>query len=83
MAIQIKSEKVTITIPSELKEQLISLKEELNMSISLLYKEALEAYLEDKEMKQWERGAKLASADKEYMKFLNEISKDVGDIYEY
>ncbi len=83
MVKQIKSEKVTITIPSELKEQLTSLKEELNISVSFMYKEALEAYLESKEMKRWEIGAVLASKDEKYMKFVEEMSADVGDIYEY
>ena len=83
MTIQTKSEKVTVTIPSELKEKLIDLKDELNVSISSIYKEALEVYLEEKEMRAWEIGAKLASQDESYMKFVKELSSDVGDIYEY
>ena len=83
MATQIKSEKVTITIPSELKEKLTDIKEELNVSISSIYKEALEAYLDTKEMKRWEKGALLASKDKTYVKFVDELSQDAGDIYEY
>ena len=83
MTMQTKSEKVTITIPSELKEKLTDLKDELNVSVSSIYKEALERYLEEKEMKQWEIGAKLASKDEAYMKFVNELGNDVGDIYEY
>ena len=80
---QTKSEKVTITIPSELKEKLTELKEELNVSTSWIYKEALEAYLQSKEMKRWERGAMLASKDEAYMKFVDELGQDVGDFYEY
>jgi len=83
MTMQTKSEKVTITIPSELKKKLTDLKDELNVSVSSLYKEALEAYLEEKEIRQWELGAKLASKDETYMKFVKELSNDVGDIYEY
>ena len=83
MTAQAKSEKVTITIPSELKDKLSIIKEEMNVSISSIYKEALEAYLEDKEMKRWEKGALLASKDKAYMKFVDELSQDAGDIYEY
>jgi predicted transcriptional regulator len=83
MVAQTKSEKVTITIPSELKEQLNSLKDELNVSVSFIYKEALEAYLESKEMKRWEVGAALAFKDDNYIKFVEEISQDFGDIYEY
>ncbi len=83
MTTQTKSEKVTITIPSELKEKLIDMKEELNVSISSIYKEALETYLEGKEMKRWEKGALLASKDEAYMKFVDELAQDVGDFYEY
>jgi len=79
----VKSEKVTVTIPSELKEQLSSLRDELNVSISSLYKEALEAYLESRELKRWERGAELASSDQTYIKFVEELSEDIGDIYGY
>jgi predicted transcriptional regulator len=83
MATKIKSEKVTITIPSELKERLNDLKEELNTSVSSIYKEALEDYLESREIKRWERGAKLAQKDKRYIDFVEEISHGGGDIYEY
>jgi len=76
MTTRTKSEKVTITIPSELKEQ-------LNTSVSSIHKEALEAYLESKEMRHWERGAQLAQKDQKYMKFVEELSHDNGDIYEY
>ncbi len=83
MEVSMKAEKVTVTIPHELKEQLLSLKTQLNVSISSIYKEALEAYLESKEIERWKKGAKLAAEDKEYMKFVKEISADSGDIYEY
>ena len=83
MLVQVKSEKVTITIPSELKEKLTDLMDELNVSASLIYKAAFEAYLEPKEMKHWEEGALLAFKDKNYMKFVEDMSSDVGNIYDY
>lgn len=61
------AEKITVTIPFELKEQLLAMKDELKTSMSTIYKEALEAYLEKKEIEKWERGARLASQNKEYM----------------
>lgn len=78
-----KAEKITLTIPLELKEQLVVLKEELQISTSALYKEALESYIKQKELQKWEEGAKLAAKDKKYMAFVNELSNDVGDIFEY
>lgn len=77
------AEKITVTIPFELKEQLIALKNELQSSMSTIYKEALESYIERKEMEKWQKGAEMAQKDKNYLKFINEISNDTGDIYDY
>ncbi len=79
----LRADKVTVTIPHELKEQLVLLKDELKISISAIYKEALESYLKQKEIEKWGKGAQLAAKDKKYMDFVNEISSDVGDLYEY
>ncbi len=78
-----KAEKITVTIPYELKEQVVALKEELQTSFSSIYKEALESYMKQKEVERWEKGSELAAKDKEYMDFVKEISSDVGDLYEY
>ena len=75
--------KVTISIPSELKQQVLSLKEELHTSVSSLYKEAMEEYLKQKEIQKWKDAAILASHDKEYMKFVREMDNSVDDMYEY
>ncbi|MDB2562098.1 ribbon-helix-helix domain-containing protein [Sulfurimonas sp.] len=76
-------DKITITIPSDLKEQVLLLKEELHTSISSIYKEAIESYLKEKELQKWKKAADLASKDKEYMKFIQEMDSSVDDIYEY
>ena len=78
-----KAEKITVTIPYELKEQVVALKEELKTSFSSIYKEALESYMKQKEIERWGKGAELAAKDKEYMDFVKEISSDTGDLYEY
>ena len=72
---QLKAEKITITVPHELKE-------ELHASISSLHKDAMQSYIKQKEIERWERAAAEASKDKDYMSFVEEIS-DAGDIYEY
>jgi len=77
------AEKITVTIPFELKEQLLALKNELQSSMSTIYKEALESYIERKEIEKWQKGAEMAQKDKNYLKFINEISNDTGDIYDY
>ena len=76
-------DKVTISIPSDLKKQVLSLKEELHTSISSIYKEAIEEYLKQKELQKWKNAATMASNDKQYMKFVQEMDNSVDDIYEY
>ncbi|WP_198305781.1 hypothetical protein [Arcobacter vandammei] len=77
------SEKITVTIPFELKNRLLSVKDELKTSISAIYKEALENYLEKKELEKWEKGALLASKDKEYKELSKTLASSNEDIYEY
>ena len=79
----IATSKVTTTIPVELKKQLMSLKEELEVSISTIYKEALEQYLEKKEIERWEKGAKLAEENREYMKLCKTLGNEGTELYEY
>lgn len=78
-----KAEKITVTIPYELKEQLMQLKDELQTSVSSIYKDALENYMKQKEIEKWHKGALKASQDKDYISFVSELNEDDGDIYEY
>jgi post-segregation antitoxin (ccd killing protein) len=77
------AEKITVTIPNELKERLVSVKDEMKISMSAIYKEALESYLEKKELEKWEKGASLASKDKEYKELSKELGSFSGEVYEY
>jgi len=76
-------EKVTFNIPSELKEQVMALKDELKISLSSIYNEAIANYLKQKELENWQKGVSLALQDKEYMALSKELSNDNGDLYEY
>ena len=77
------AEKITVTIPHDLKEKLVNIKDEVKTSMSAIYKEALEAYLEKKELEKWEKGALLASVDKEYVSLSKELGNIDGKIHEY
>ena len=79
----INMEKITISVPSELKDRVLELKNEFHTSISALYKEAMEEYLKQKEIQKWQKAAQLASKDKEYMQFVQEMNNSVDDLYEY
>ncbi len=76
-------EKVTFNIPSELKEQVMALKDELKVSLSSIYNEAIANYLQQKELENWQKGVSLALQDKEYMALSKELGNDNGDLYEY
>ena len=76
-------EKVTFNIPVELKEQVLTLKEELHVSLSSIYNEAIANYIKQKELDKWQKGVSLALDDKEYMDLTEELGSDAGDVYEY
>ena len=77
------AEKVTVTLPNELKNQLVALQDEFSLSMSVIYKEALEAYLEAKTQEKWMKGIALASKDTEYLSFVKAVGDEVGDVYGY
>lgn len=76
-------EKVTFNIHSELKEKVIALRDELHVSLSFIYNEAIANYLKQKELEKWEKGVNMALEDKDYIQLTKELSSDNGDIYEY
>ena len=76
-------EKVTFNIPLELKEQVITLKDELKVSLSAIYNEAIANYIKQKELEKWQKGVDMALNDKEYMALTKELGSNNGDIYEY
>ena len=76
-------EKVTFNIPVELKEQVMALKEELHVSLSHIYNEAIANHLKQRELDKWQKGVDLALDDKAYMTLSSELGADAGDVYEY
>jgi len=76
-------DKVTFNIPTDLKNRVVALKEQMNVSLSTIYNEAIESYLKQRELQKWQKGAIKALEDKEYLEFSKELASDGGDIYEY
>ncbi|RUM74010.1 MAG: hypothetical protein DSZ12_06245 [Sulfurovum sp.] len=76
-------EKVTFNIPVELKEQVVALKDELHVSLSHIYNEAIATYIKQKELDKWQKGVELALDDKAYILLSKELSQDTSDVYEY
>ena len=76
-------EKVTFNISHELKEQVVAIKDELHLSLSAIYNEAIAEYVKRQELKRWERGIAQALEDTEYQKLSRELGADTGDVYDY
>jgi predicted transcriptional regulator len=76
-------EKVTFNIPKELKAQLVSLKNEMHVSLSAIYNEALSNYIKQKELEKWEKGVSLASKDRHYLKLAETMDDREDEIYAY
>ena len=75
--------KVTITLPTDLKDEVVKLKDELKISLNSIYKAAIAEYLEQQEIKKWKKGYELASNDKNYIELCEELGSDNGELYEY
>jgi post-segregation antitoxin (ccd killing protein) len=78
-----QTEKVTFNISVELKERLLALKNELHVSLSSLYNEAIARYLREKELEKWEKGVSMALKDSEYKALNKELGADGGSLHEY
>ena len=78
-----KTEKVTFNLPSEIKEEVIRLKDAMNVSLNTIYKTAILEYLQRQEAKRWEEGALKASKNKTYRELCEELGDTGGELYEY
>ena len=75
--------KVTFNISSDLKKDLVTLKNELKVSLNTIYNNALKEYVKKQELKKWEQGAIKASQNKDYLKKCRSIGNSGVEIYEY
>ncbi len=78
-----KAEKITVTIPYELKEQLNRLKNEFQTSMSAIYKEALKAYVKQKEEERWKKAVVLMEKEYENNPGLTDWLNFEEDFYDY
>jgi len=78
-----KAEKITVTIPYELKEQLQSLKNEFQTTMSAIYKEALKAYVKQKEIERWKKAVNLMQDEYENNPELSAWMDFEEDFYDY
>ena len=70
------TEKVTFNIPLELKEKVVALKDEMKVSLSAIYNDAIANYIKQKELDKWQKGVELALEDKEYIALVDELGTD-------
>lgn len=78
-----QSEKVTFNIPTELKEKVLALKNEMHVSLSSIYNEAIDNYIKQKELDKWQKAVSLALKDEKYISLSKELASDNVDLYEY
>ena len=78
-----KAEKITVTIPYELKEQLNALKSEFQTTMSAIYKDALKSYVKQKEQEKWAKGVVLMQNEYENNPELSDWVDFEEDIYDY
>jgi len=78
-----KAEKITVTIPYELKEQLYALKNEFRTTMSAIYKEALKAYVKKKEEERWRKAVVLMEQEYENNPELTDWLDFEEDFYDY
>lgn len=67
-------------MPVELKEKVLQLKDELKVSLSTIYNEAVKNYIQQKELERWHKGVELALGD---VKYLSTASDSGGELYDY
>jgi len=78
-----KAEKITVTIPYELKNQLYDLKNELHTTMSAIYKEALQDYLKRKEQEKWANAVNLMQEEYENNPELSDWQEFEEEFYDY
>lgn len=76
-------EKITFNMPADLKAQVMALKDDLHLSLSAIYNEAIRSYIRQKELEKWERGVERALNDSAYKTLIAETGGDTGDLHEY
>lgn len=76
-------EKITFNMPADLKAQVMALKDDLHLSLSAIYNEAIRSYIRQKELEKWERGVERALNGSAYKTLIAETGGDTGDLHEY
>lgn len=77
------TQKVTFNLPTDLKDEVLKLKDDLKVSLNTIYKNAISEYIEKQEIKKWEEAAKMASKDEKYLALCKELENTKEDLYEY
>ncbi|KFL34637.1 MULTISPECIES: hypothetical protein [unclassified Sulfurospirillum] len=74
------TEKITFNMPVELKEKVMQLKDELKVSLSTIYNDAVKNYIQQKERERWQKGAELALGNATYLDTASDVG---GELYDY
>ena len=77
------TQKVAFNLPTDLKDEVLKLKDKLYVSLNTIYKNAIAEYIERQEIKKWEEAVEIASKDEKYLALCEELVDTKEDFYEY
>jgi len=78
-----KKEKVTILIPSELKEEIANLKKELKTSMNTLYQEAIKSFIKQKKREKIKKEALEMVKEYKTNSEIQELARFQEDVVDY
>ena len=79
----VATEKVTITIPCDMKTEIAKIKEDMKVSMNSIYQSAIKEYLTKKKRERLRKEAESMVSYYETNEDAVELLKEAGDIYEY
>jgi hypothetical protein len=78
----ISMEKTTLNMPIELKQKVLELKDELKLSMSAIYIQAIEEFVKKQEEQKWIKAAKIMKEEYENNPELKDWIEFEEDIYD-
>ncbi len=81
--LSLKQEKVTIKIPSQIKEEVVKLKSELKVSMNSIYQDAIQEYIKQKKKEKLRKEALEMVDEYKTNPEMIELSNFQEDIVEY
>ena len=79
----VKQEKITIILPTQIKQEIVKLKDDLKVSMNSIYQEAIEEYVKKKNREKLRKEASLMVDEYNNNSEMIELANFEEDIVEY